>query len=151
MFDELVDLPTPCQAVHTGGRHLWKILVALLTGGQSDTWQSLQQIEDYIENVDDTCNAYASARSQYNLEPATVINLVAEMEAKWPCQLVDMDCIVSNEHSLLQNMIFLQHGTVVGLNGVQVGTWTTVLHSVLLLNIPNSEWVGVLAAWAQCW
>ena len=26
--------------------------------------------------------AYASARSQYNLEPATVINLVAEMEAK---------------------------------------------------------------------
>ena len=61
-----------------------------------------------------------------------------------------MDCIVSNKHSLLQNMIFLQHGTVVGLNGVQVGTWTTVLHSVLLLNIPNSEWVGVLAAWAQC-
>ena len=54
MFESLVLLPTPCQAVHTLNRNLGNIIVALLTGGQSDTSLILKQVNNYIEMLQDT-------------------------------------------------------------------------------------------------
>ena len=59
---QLVYLQSPCQDVLTGGRHLCKILVALLIGGLSDNRQSLQQIPHYVENLDDTGGATKGLR-----------------------------------------------------------------------------------------
>jgi hypothetical protein len=84
---------------------------------------------------------YANARSQYNLKPVMVIYLVAKMEAKWRCQLLVIDCIVSNKHSLLQNMNLRQHGTIVSLNGIPLATWISVLQSVLMLE-HSKQWLA---------